>query len=576
MSRNLGVACVCAMVFLLAAVLPGITAGPGQVPHALQSWAGIDRKRPNLLRRQRPFPKTRGRGSTAPSGDPEAGLLLHLQQVCAASLRMIVAACDGVPDAGGSFEPGTRSQVLANARRMGWAADQALDLALVSGARLVPRLRLLDVGVLIGWVVDVFRRAAGERGLRIDGPKLRGRLDWVVDAVMVEKVLSRLLAHAIVGAAGGTVVTVDAGCCASALRIGVVGSDRPGLPVANGSACDSEWPGAAGVPGIDLGWDVGFVLCRRLVELHGGEFHVSAPESGGFRLGFELPRHHCDADPEPYEGFGEIAARECECVLGVGTGARRPDDVPPLAMVVRLSGQSEAPEVSVLRTVFAVETVDTAALAESRIESMPPDLVILCVAAWPGGASPFLMSLRRKDATRCTPVMVLAQAFSGGDRLSAVAAGADDLLPLPIDAMTLRRRCLDLVEDGRRFSLLRKRAASVPTGGAQARRCAWLGKLKRIVDEHLHDDGFGVGELADRLHTSRSQLFRRVKAATGMSPREYISDARLLRAAALLERKAGSVSEIVLEVGYSSLAHFSRSFRRRFGVPPSEYPGTAA
>ena len=44
------------------------------------------------------------------------------------------------------------------------------------------------------------------------------------------------------------------------------------------------------------------------------------------------------------------------------------------------------------------------------------------------------------------------------------------------------------------------------------------------------------------------------------------------KAARMISQKAGNVSEIALEVGYSNPSHFSRVFKEHFGVSPKEYP----
>jgi AraC-like DNA-binding protein len=57
----------------------------------------------------------------------------------------------------------------------------------------------------------------------------------------------------------------------------------------------------------------------------------------------------------------------------------------------------------------------------------------------------------------------------------------------------------------------------------------------------------------------------------GITPGQYLSRRRLERAAALLGTSGRSVTEVCLEVGYSSLPSFINSFRSHFGAPPSRH-----
>jgi AraC family transcriptional regulator len=54
----------------------------------------------------------------------------------------------------------------------------------------------------------------------------------------------------------------------------------------------------------------------------------------------------------------------------------------------------------------------------------------------------------------------------------------------------------------------------------------------------------------------------------GRPPHRYLAETRLVAARGMLEQ-GRSVTETCFACGYSDLSHFSRSFARRFGVPPS-------
>jgi transcriptional regulator GlxA family with amidase domain len=65
-----------------------------------------------------------------------------------------------------------------------------------------------------------------------------------------------------------------------------------------------------------------------------------------------------------------------------------------------------------------------------------------------------------------------------------------------------------------------------------------------------------------------SRLF---KAHTGMSPKAWLIEARLQRATRLLADPEATVEKTAGLCGFDCPFHFSRTFKRRFGVPPASY-----
>jgi AraC family transcriptional regulator len=64
------------------------------------------------------------------------------------------------------------------------------------------------------------------------------------------------------------------------------------------------------------------------------------------------------------------------------------------------------------------------------------------------------------------------------------------------------------------------------------------------------------------------RLFRQ---STGMAPHRYVQHVRLSRARALLESGTRDLLEVALEAGFCDHSHLTRSFKRNFGITPSEF-----
>jgi AraC-like DNA-binding protein len=78
-------------------------------------------------------------------------------------------------------------------------------------------------------------------------------------------------------------------------------------------------------------------------------------------------------------------------------------------------------------------------------------------------------------------------------------------------------------------------------------------------------------EIAEAINVSDDHLSRVFKIETGFSPIDYLIRVRLDKARQLLKTSFLSVKEVMAAVGYNSKGHFSKHFKRRFGVTPSEY-----
>ena len=80
-----------------------------------------------------------------------------------------------------------------------------------------------------------------------------------------------------------------------------------------------------------------------------------------------------------------------------------------------------------------------------------------------------------------------------------------------------------------------------------------------------------INELAERVFISESRFYRIFKEYTGLSPYQYITKVRMMRAQRLLTDTELQVKNIALTVGYNSVNHFISHFKEFSGMTPSEY-----
>src|SRR5918993_2954147 len=80
-----------------------------------------------------------------------------------------------------------------------------------------------------------------------------------------------------------------------------------------------------------------------------------------------------------------------------------------------------------------------------------------------------------------------------------------------------------------------------------------------------------VDDLAAAAGLSRAHFSREFRKAFGVSPHAYLLTRRLERAAALLRNTDRSVVDVCMSVGLQSVGSFTTSFKRAFGVTPTGY-----
>jgi len=95
-------------------------------------------------------------------------------------------------------------------------------------------------------------------------------------------------------------------------------------------------------------------------------------------------------------------------------------------------------------------------------------------------------------------------------------------------------------------------------------------RAKEFIQEHQGEE-LSLGQVAKAVNTSTFYFCKMFKKITGLNFTDYVSRVRIEKAKNLLLNPNLRVSEIAYEVGFQSLTHFNRMFKRILGLSPTEY-----
>jgi len=150
---------------------------------------------------------------------------------------------------------------------------------------------------------------------------------------------------------------------------------------------------------------------------------------------------------------------------------------------------------------------------------------------------------------------------------------------LSVDASRLETECAlpddlsTLVVEGTALALLARAARLYRRHQHHARGPRWL---QHAVDylRARQFDRINLGEVAASVGVHPSRLAHEFRARFGTTPGEYVRVLRLEWAAGRLREKDSTIAEVAIRAGFYDQSHFSRTFRRHFGLSPGQWRRT--
>ena len=91
------------------------------------------------------------------------------------------------------------------------------------------------------------------------------------------------------------------------------------------------------------------------------------------------------------------------------------------------------------------------------------------------------------------------------------------------------------------------------------------------LEKNFDNPSLKIEEMASQSGLSRTSFYNQLKALTGQSPKEFVSEFRMKKAYMYLDSSNMTISEIAYKTGFNDPVYFARLFKQRTGMTPKAY-----
>ncbi|MBD2753912.1 hybrid sensor histidine kinase/response regulator transcription factor [Spirosoma validum] len=467
-----------------------------------------------------------------------------------------------------------------NANQVLGLVNQLLDLSKLE-AEALPVIEVQgDLTKFVEETVRSFLELAQSTGVEIQVEATQLADGYWFDADKLERILNNLLGNALKFTRSGDQVRVDLRSTSTGVVLSVadtgIGMAADQLP----HIFDRFYQ----IPSTRLsrsspavGTGIGLALVNELVRLQAGRISVRSELGIGTTFTIELP----------YRVVSPSASVSDEIPNAQAVAVSHPEGLPdagslddrPLVLVVEDNDELARFILDSLPTECRGIQAANGQLGWEQALADVPNLIISDVMMPVMDGYALCQRLKSDLRTSHIPVLLLTAKVALDNRLEGLSLGADDYLTKPFHVAELQARVRNQIATQRQLRAwvqagLHQPAASADKADERPPLDPFLARLYALLEEHLDEPAYGVDELLSPLGMSRTGLYRKLKALTGLAPADVVRLYRLKRGSELLQAGV-NVSETAYRVGFQSATHFARLFRQQYQMTPSQFADTA-
>ena len=472
------------------------------------------------------------------------------------------------------------SMIQRNAQRLLSLVNQLLDLSKLEAGKMELSVQEGSLGEFLQVLSASFDSLAEHK--QITFIKNIGRMETTIgfDADKVEKIVTNILFNAFkfTPAGGKVIFSFHAFVGKKEVMLSVADTGR-GIPMNEQANVFSPFyqlknDGEEGQPGTGLGLS----LVNELVRLYGGTITLRSELNEGTCIDVLLPILESPEVPESRsqqlisERVDKAITLAEETQPAIDFFGEEHDSI----LIVEDNTELRNFIASGFRHQFTILSATNGEEGYDMATAHIPDLIISDVMMPKVNGLDFTNNIKTDERTCHIPVILLTARADSASRIEGLKTGADDYLAKPFSMEELQVRVHNLLDLRKRLAEnlkkeLSNQAQAVPEGLALSLDQKFIERVKSVIEANISNSNFSVEILAGEMSLSRAQLFRKVKALISTSPSDLINDLRLQRAAYLIRAKADNVAQIGYAVGFNEQSYFSKRFRKKYGVSPTEY-----
>lgn len=333
-----------------------------------------------------------------------------------------------------------------------------------------------------------------------------------------------------------------------------------------------------------MGWGIGLALVRNLVVLHKGTIALSSQPGKGsvftVRLNvsadaFSAERFITDGQDDADHAVGYQAA----VPNGKASGSAHEDDATvEHERNVALLVEDNPDMLAYLKQLFEENdySVITATDGEQALNAISgdklPDIIVSDVMMPGVDGTELCRRIKTDLLTVHIPVILLTAKVGSQNSLKGFEFGADAYIEKPFDpeALLYQVRNIMRMRDSNRKRFNESQAPDIEIMANNKYDRKLLKDIKDVVEANIGNSEFCINDILKAVGVSRTMLHVKLKSLLNMSIGDYIRDMRISKAKEML-RSGETISDTAYATGFADPNYFSKCFKKKEGVSPSEF-----